>query len=368
MLGVGLGVSGASAFSDKSNRKNKIPRWKGFNLTDFFTPNPSPDRRYTTEEHIKWIRDWGFDFIRLPIAYPYYIKFDRSKKISPADIYQFEESAVNKIDSLVQLAHKHNIHVSLNLHRAPGYCINAGFNEPYNLWKDQEAQNAFYFHWNFWAKRFKNISSQKISFDLLNEPCMREDMNDQHSKNSPVPGMLYREVARSAAEAIRRENKDHLVIADGNNVGNNPTPELADLNIAQSCRGYYPGYISHYRAPWASSDPEHMPEPQYPGKMGTQTFNRLSLENYYKPWIELKNSGVGVHCGECGCWNKTPHPVFLAWFEDVLDIIHKNEIGFALWEFIGDFGIINSRRSDVAYEDWKGQKLDRKLLTLLQKH
>ena len=126
--------------------------------------------------------------------------------------------------------------------------------------------------------------------------------------------------------------------------------------------------ISHYRAPWASSDPDHMPEPQYPGKMGNQTFNRLTLENYYKPWIELKNSGVGVHCGECGCWNKTPHPVFLAWFEDVLDILHKNDIGFALWEFIGDFGIINSRRSDVAYEDWKGQKLDRKLLTLLQKH
>ena len=67
MLGVGLGVSGASGFSDKSNRKNKIPRWKGFNLTDFFTPNPSPDRRYTTEEHIKWIRDWAFDFIPLPI-------------------------------------------------------------------------------------------------------------------------------------------------------------------------------------------------------------------------------------------------------------------------------------------------------------
>jgi len=87
----------------------------------------------------------------------------------------------------------------------------------------------------------------------------------------------------------------------------------------------------------------------------------------YKPWIELKNKGVGVHCGECGCYNKTPHEVFLAWFTDVLDILTSNDIGFALWEFDGSFGILNSGRTDIEYEDWYGQKLDRKLLDLLMK-
>jgi hypothetical protein len=79
------------------------------------------------------------------------------------------------------------------------------------------------------------------------------------------------------------------------------------------------------------------------------------------------NSGVGVHCGECGCWRKTPHNVFLAWFGDVLDILTSNGIGFALWEFSGDFGVLNSNRADIVYEDWKGQKLDRKLLELIRK-
>ena len=91
------------------------------------------------------------------------------------------------------------------------------------------------------------------------------------------------------------------------------------------------------------------------------------LEDFYSPWIDLVNKGVGVHCGECGCWNKTPHEVFLAWFSDVLDILSSNNIGFALWEFIGTFGIIDSCRTDVEYEDWQGQKLDRKLLNLLLK-
>jgi hypothetical protein len=60
--------------------------------------------------------------------------------------------------------------------------------------------------------------------------------------------------------------------------------------------------------------------------------------------------------------------VFLAWFTDVLDILTSNKIGYALWNFRGDFGILDSRREDIEYEDWHGQKLDGKLLEVLKKH
>ena len=349
-------------------KKNPLPQWKGFNLLDFFSPNPNQSRRQTTEDNLRWMQDWGFDFVRIPMAYPYYLDIDRNQNITPEDVYKIKEENVDRIDNLVSMAHKYNMHVSLNLHRAPGYCVNAGFYEPYNLWKDQEALDAFCFHWNMWAKRYKNVSSKKISFDLLNEPSMREDMNDQHSNRSAVPGDLYRKMAIAAAEAIRKENRKHLIIADGNNVGNTVIPEITDLDIAQSCRGYNPGIISHYKAPWANKNPELLPEPKWPGQVGDRYLSKAMLEEYYKPWIDLANSGVGVHCGECGCWNKTPHDVFLAWFGDVLDIFSKNKIGFAVWEFIGDFGILDSGRTDVAYEDWHGHKLDRKSLELIRKH
>lgn len=361
-----LGMYGHSAVAAPA--KNPLPRWKGFNLLDFFSPDPARARKQTTEDELRWMRDWGFDFVRIPMAYPYYLDIDRSKNITPEDVYKISEEHIDRIDRLVSMAHKHDLHVSLNLHRAPGYCVNAGFHEPYNLWKDPEAMEAFTFHWNMWAKRYKDVSRKKISFDLLNEPSMREDMNDQHSKRSAVPGELYRQLAVAASEAIRKENRRHLIIADGNNVGNTVIPEITDLNIAQSCRGYNPGIISHYKAPWANKDPDSLPEPKWPGQVGDRYLSRDLLEEYYKPWIELAKSGVGVHCGECGCWNKTPHHVFLAWFNDVLDILHTNRIGFALWEFSGSFGVLDSDRTDVAYEDWHGRKLDRKLLTLLQKY
>jgi len=367
LAAVAVGLTGTNALA--SQKQNKLPQWKGFNLLDFFSPDPESSRNGSTEDHFRWMQDWGFNFVRIPMAYPSYLDIDRSKNITPDDVYKIDAKAVDKIDAVVTMALKYNMHVSMNLHRAPGFCVNAGFHEPYNLWTDQPALDAFSFHWNMWAKRYKGVAGQKMSFDLLNEPCTREDMNDQLSKRGSVPGHVYRRVAKAAAEAIRKENAQRLIIADGNDVGNKVIPELFDLDIAQSCRGYNPGIISHYKAPWANKDPDHLPEPKWPGQVGDRYLDRSILENYYKPWIELAEQGVvGVHCGECGCWNKTPHAVFLAWFSDVLDILHQHKIGFALWEFIGSFGILDSERTDVAYEDWHGHKLDRKLLELIKKY
>ncbi len=375
-----LGLSGpVSAFGFSSNEpiRNKLPRWRGFNLLDFYTSRPLKYHRQnvnekSNEEDFKSMSDWGFDFVRIPVQYPCYLDFDgtidKERKITPDEVLNFNEQSIEEIEKLVYLAHKYKMHASLNLHRVPGFCINAGFNEPYNLWKDEAAQSALYLHWGMWAKRFKNISGEKLSFDLINEPCYRDDMNDQFSKKKAVPGDLYRKIVLGCQTAILAHNPDRLILADGNNGGGNVTPELTDLKVAQSCRGYFPGDVSHYRAPWVWKNPEDAPLPAWPGTIRGKTYSRKSLEEFYKPWIELVEQGVGVHCGECGCWRDTPHEVFLSWIGDVLDVLTEHGIGWAFWNFKGDFGILNSGRKDVNYEDWNGQKLDRKMLELLQKH
>jgi endoglucanase len=370
LLTAGLGLTGASALSAAAAAtrvKNSLPRWRGFNLLDFFSPDPLRPRPASKEDYFRWMTDWGFDFVRIPIAYPYYVDFDRSRNIRPDEVYNIHEPAVERIDQLVAMAHRYGMHVSLNLHRAPGYCINAGFHEPYNLWLDEEAQQAFNFHWEMWAGRYRTVSPDRISFDLVNEPAMRDDPNDQHSRISAIPGEVYRKVAKNATAAIRSANPDHLVIAGGNNVGTTVVPELLDLGIAKSNRGYFPGQISHYRAPWAFANIDALPEPKWPGQVGDRYFSRALLDEHYAPWVEIVRQGIGVHCGELGCYNQTPHEVFLAWFSDTLDVFTENGIGFALWEFSGNFGVLDSGRRDVEYEDWYGHKLDRKLLDLLMK-
>ena len=352
-------------------KKAHLPKWKGFNFQDFYSPDPARNaRRSTPEEHFKWMSDWGFDFVRLPMSYPGYLNFDRSKPITPDEVRQIDEEQVEKIEAFVFRAHKYNMHVSFNLHRAPGYCVNAGFEEPYNLWNDQRALDDFCFHWEFWANRFKDIPPEKFSFDLLNEPSYRADMNDQYGSKLELEGEMYYRVAKAAVETIRNVNPKHLIIADGNLKGRLAVPELVPLGIGQSCRGYVPGEISHYKAEWVHKPEEidQLPPLKWPGQVGDRYLSREMLEQEYAPWIKLKEQGVGVHCGECGCYNKTPHDIFLRWFEDVVDILSSHGIGFALWNFSGAFGIINSGRADVDYEDWYGVKLDRKLLDVVKKY
>jgi aryl-phospho-beta-D-glucosidase BglC (GH1 family) len=102
-------------------------------------------------------------------------------------------------------------------------------------------------------------------------------------------------------------------------------------------------------------------------KDGSVKQGRPQLEERFKPWGELARKGIGVHCGETGCYNKTPYPVFMAWMTDVLEVLKAHSIGWSLWNLRGSFGVVDSGRADAEYEEWQGHKLDRKLLALLQK-
>ena len=332
--------------------QTKLPRWRGFNLTDAIGPDSSGDFR---EDDFRWMAEWGFDFVRLPMCYRLWVEGD--------DVFKIKESFLAKIDRAVDLGGKYGVHVCLNFHWAPGYSVNreAREKEKLNLWKDGDALDAFCFHWRLFAGRYRGIPSEQVSFNLVNEP------------RAPVAGPdgedMTREdherVARSAVAAIREVDPERLVIADGVSWGNVPCPELADLGIAQSCRAYVPMGVSHYRASWVGG--EDWPEPAWPGPdREGELWDRARLEKHYEPWIELARSGVGVHCGEGGAFSHTPHDVVLRWLRDVIEILTREGIGCALWNFRGGFGILDSAREDVEYEDWRGHRLDRKLLDLLR--
>ncbi|MHB8866513.1 MAG: glycoside hydrolase family 5 protein [Pirellulaceae bacterium] len=341
-----LGVGGIAQGMQPPQRpaQTVLPRWRGFNLTYFFTRR---DDARPIEDDFRWMQDWGFNFVRLPMSYELWVE--------PDDWYKVKEEMLARIDQVVELGQKYGLHVSLNFHRGPGYCVNPP-EEKLSLWKDAEAEQAFCWHWNLFAKRYQGIDSKQLSFDLLNEPA---------NPNGRMSRADYERVMRAATQTIRDADPQRYVIIDGLRWGRETVPELIDLGVGQSTRGYDPMEISHYKASWVQG--ERFPEPVWPDPEGkAHRWDRKRLEELYAPWVALAEKGVGVHCGECGCYNKTPHEVFLAWFRDVLEILTGHNIGYALWNFRGSFGLLDSDRSDVTYEDFHGRKLDRKLLALLQ--
>lgn len=51
----------------------------------------------------------------------------------------------------------------------------------------------------------------------------------------------------------------------------------------------------------------------------------------YGTWAAIAQQlNVGVHCGEMGCINQTPHNITLAWLEDRLQILKLHNIGYAI--------------------------------------
>ena len=462
-------------------------QWRGFNLLEKFTAGRNAP---FVEDDFKWIAELGFNFVRLPMDYRCYVEKD--------DWLKFKEGMLKDIDQAIEFGDKYRIHVCLNLHRAPGFCINPPA-EATDLWTSEKALNAFVAHWVMFARRYKHVPSERLSFNLLNEPTRNTREN-------------YLKVFTRTIEAIQKEDPQRLIIVDGNNVGKDPIPEfLRYSNVIQATRGYHPGTISHYRANWVRGS-DQWSEPTWPPvqlaghlygpakpdlrsplvlqgdfKPGTeialkvqqvsvkarivakadgkvvaeQTFDpqaspgewnpvksespwtyhqpakelvfkvtlanaahEFSIENadgdwlkfgelslrlpdspprtyatdltwgskqgthrlaadgsllpppgvapdqtladYLKPWLDISARGETVFVGEWGCFNKTPHHVALAWMKSWLERWKQARFGWALWNFRGSFGILDSGRADVQYEDWHGHKLDREMLQLLQ--
>ncbi len=334
--------------------QNALPRWRGFNLTEMYTVGGNAP---FAEEDFRWIGDWGFDFVRLPLSYTHWIKGSDPLLIDEGG------AGMAKVDQAVDFGEKYGLHVCLNLHRAPGYCVNPERREPFDLWRDREAMQAFGWHWQTLARRYRGIGPERLSFDLLNEPPRPwPHFTGRFSR------LRHERVMRAAVSAIREVDPGRLIIIDGLNYGRKTCPELADLSkTAQSCRAYEPFELSHYRADWVPRGGQWA-RPAWPLRRDHfgRRWTKERLEKIYAPWVDLLERGVGVHCGEAGCYRHTPHEVFLSWFRDVLEVLTGHGIGWALWNFRGSFGVLDSEREDVAYEGWQGHALDRKLLTLLQ--
>lgn len=465
-------------------------RWRGFNLLGMFIKEWSPGK--FAEEDFRLVSELGFNFVRLPMDYRFWIKDQNWESIN--------EDVIVEIDKAVAYGREYGLHVQLCFHRAPGYTV-AQPPEPRDLFTDPEALRVCCQHWAFFARRYKGLPSEELSFNLFNEPA---ELSEE----------AYEKVATALVAAIRAEDPARFIMADGLRWGGVPAQSLFKLNIGQATRGYKPMSISHYMASWVGTPtdpPVWPPQPQAfgflygpakaplnvpllidnipPSKLVLKTMmvsgrvklrveadgapvleqeldpredeswsnvvhhaewdikqgrylgalkaalpngaRRLSLslasgdwlsldsldiigadgqtarlplsrewgktnsvmrfqgfdsrthfvtpageldgisylrKTAIEPWQPAFDAGVFTMVGEFGAYNHTPHALVLAWMEDNLKLWQEHGLGWALWNLRGSFGILDSGRKDVQYEDFRGHKLDRKMLDLLLKY
>lgn len=324
-------------------------KYYGFNFQWMCSWNPDRKPEPADEKALDFLARFGFNFVRIPLDYRFWT--------NDFNYFHPDESIFSYIDQYLKACQSRDIHLSLNLHRAPGYCINRNDLERHNLWLDELAQDAFVFLWETFARRYKDLPSQFLSFDLVNEP--------------PNPGQHgltranHATIIRRTVATIRASDPNREIFIDGLGGGYLVMPELADLGVTHSGRGYHPMPISHHKAIWWS---EHInaPIPKYPGlRWQGRRWNRAALRNSYQTWRAVEKRGANIHIGEFGCFKHTPNEIAMRWFADLLGVFRELRWGYAMWNFQGPFGIIEHRRPGAKLEFVSGYHVDRALLDLM---
>lgn len=337
-------------------------RWRGFNLQGLFVAPESKDidlfenHQYFPEEKFKIIADWGFNYVRLPLSYRCWSSVDNP--------YEMDERVLSKLDEAVCYGEKYGIHIDMGFHRAPGYCVNADQEEKYDLWKDREAQDAMVYQFTELAKRYKAYGNDKLTFNFINEP------------NNRIAPADYTNVFTMVKEAVQSITPDRIFTVDGYGWGRIPPIDMMEVetkDVIYSCRGYEPMGLTHYGFAGLYENIV----PTWPGAVRCTrieprediVYDYKKLRENYEMWKAVCDVyGQKFFCGEFGCNSDTPHEITLAWLEDLLSIFKELDIGWAMWNLCGRFGVMNSGRKDVEYEDYFGYKLDRKMLDILMKY
>lgn len=353
----------------------KHARRRGFNLVDLFSTSvrwkehmPMNDG-LVDEADFAMIRDLGLDFARIPLSH-YFLGTGPNARVP-------DEDRLRLIDRVVEFGRRYDVHVMLALHRAPGYCSTAG--NPYDfpahgdIFGRSDDLDDFIDWWRTLARRYENVPTDVLSMNLLNEPL---NIDDATFDRTFVP----------AIEAIHAVSPERLVHAEGRGrvtagtiTYERPTDTvLAMPNVISSVHIYHPLNLTHHRCPWAFL-PDDLEPPTWPYQARlrpgepprdligdeAKTWDGKALRELLTPYLDLAAAGHPVHVGEMGVYPSVDHDVVLAYLSDLTGLLDEYDIGYALWNFRGPFGILDTGRTGPGIERYRGHWLDRRLLDLM---
>ena len=347
---------------------NPLPRWRGFNLQWMlgYTRDRLPLGFYREQwkpEQLDWMTGWGFDHVRLGTSY--WDLLDQDAKVPgdeghavPAErVMDLDPARVHCLRECVDLLLKHGLHVDLTMHRLPGSAVWRNFWEPFSLFEGERGEAAIRFWWSALAGAFADVPADRLSFNLLNE-LPAQDKADHAT---------MRTVMLAGTEAVRAVSPERVVLVDGSSLGKQVMDHMLCDPVCHSLHAYMPMELSHVN----SHAGGHVKKPiSWPvlDPRGREFFGPARLEAQLAEWVTPATLSRGVHCGEAGVEAEVPAEHFLPYMADLLSRLTDAGIGYALWQFVGGMGLLDTGRPGMRTERWHGHDLDVELLELLKAH
>ena len=305
---------------------------------------------WTTATDIALIKSAGFDHVRLSVNPQPFMDAARHREGS-ADYFSLLDAAVKMILDA-------GLAVEIDMH--PDSDFKA------RLAKEDEFVERFADFWSMVAKRYAPLDPDRVFFEILNEPEMRD-------------AYRWYGVEAKLAAAIRRAAPVNTIIAAGARWDDDDDlvflEPLPDTNVIYVFHFYEPHIFTHQGATWGAyywhwlkglhypSLPENAAQvatllPEARDRMQVIRYgqdhwdaSRIEAEiNQAADWA--KQRGVPLVCNEFGVFRDFSEPQDRsAWIKDVRTSLERHNIGWAMWDYSGNFGVVTQKDGKATLDE-----------------
>jgi endoglucanase len=320
----------------------------GINLSGWFAGSDlSPQHldTFTNEADLKFIHEVGFDSVRLGIEPAIIARHGQLQPANPA--------ALAALDRAVSAALANHLAVML--------CVFPDDDYKHNLANERGVDDLALL-WRILAAHFAAVDPDKVFYELINEP----EVPDSYR---------WTGIQARLVETIRAVDQRHTIIATAANYSSLPDllrlEPVRDANVIYNFHFYEPYPFTHQGASWGSDEWPYyrdIPYPATPEAITSQLknvptdparyalylyaaggWNRESIAAriaFAAAWARERN--VPLICNEFGAYRDTADPASRArWINDVRSALEDNHIGWAMWDYRGNFGVVHRDASTI---------------------
>ena len=329
----------------------------GVNLSSWFAQVYDP-RGYTKEHLQTWttasdialIKSAGFDHVRLSVN-PQPIMDALRHHDGGAEYLGYLDAAIKMILDA-------GLAVEIDMHPESDFKT--------RLAKEDDFVERFADFWSMVAKRYAPLDPDRVFFEILNEPEMR-DAYRWYGVEAKVAAAIRRGAPSSTiiAAGARWDDDDDLVFLE----------PLPDTNVIYVFHFYEPHIFTHQGATWGAyywhwvkglhypSSPENAAQvatlvPEARDRMQVIRYgqdhwdaSRIEAEiNQAADWARQRR--VPLICNEFGVFRDYSEPQDRsAWIKDVRTSLERHNIGWAMWDYSGNFGVVTQKDGKATLDE-----------------
>lgn len=320
---------------------------RGINTSMWFAQSPGNYsveklRTFTTGDDIALIRRMGFDHIRLSI--------DPVPLLAWLKAPDMPNPFMTELDRVVKTVTDQKLAVIIDIHPESSYKA--------QLFQGTESVDHFAALWRALAKHFSSTDPDLVFFEIMNEP----EQSDPYR---------WQGIESFIGTQIRKEAPNHTIIAAGAHWSGLEDllalEPIAVSDVIYTFHDYEPFPFTHEGATW--TDPRvvplrSVPYPSTPEAVQPNLSQEPTLAAQYwveqygldrwdaqrieadmafaARWSQLHHAPV--YCGEFGVLRYYANPTMrVQWLHDMRVAFEKHHIGWAMWDYQTNFGIVTKK-------------------------